>query len=251
MLDGEWWNEFFDEVWPRIQADGYPIERTATECDVISELLTLAPGARILDIPCGIGRHAIELARRGFRVTGVDLKEKFIEQARAEAHRVGVSPSLVVSDMREFRPVEPFDAAFCYFGSFGYFPGDGDAKFLETVAHALVPGGGFLLDTHTMETMLPVYSERDWGWADPPKNTRRVLQERAWDVDTGRVHVTWTVIDDGGTASSSTSIRMYNLPELRSLFECAGFKDIEIRDGKSGGPFRIGGGRAAIFARRE
>jgi SAM-dependent methyltransferase len=249
MLNDDWWDEFFAEVWPRIQADGYPAERTATECDLISELLTLTPGARILDIPCGIGRHAVELARRGFHVTGVDLKAQFIEHARAEAHRAGVSLNLVVSDMRDFSSTERFDAAFCYFGSFGYFPGDGDAKFLRTIAQALVPGGGFLLDTHTMETVLPVFVERDWGWADSPRNSRRVLQERTWDVETGRVHVTWTVLDDHGAASSSTSIRMYNVPELRNLFKSAGFDNIEVRDGKSGGPFRIGAGRAAIFAR--
>jgi SAM-dependent methyltransferase len=250
MLDDEWWNEFFAEVWPRIQADGYPIERTATECDVISELLQPAPGARILDIPCGIGRHAIEFARRGFHVTGVDLKAQFIEHARAEAHRAAVSPTFVVSDMRDFSAIQQFDLAVCYFGSFGYFFGDGDAKFLRSVVQALVPGGRFLLDTHTMETLLPVYSERDWGWADPPRNSRRVLQERTWDADTGRINVTWTVVDDQGAASSSTSIRMYNLPELRRLFESAGFDSIEVRDGKTGGPFRIGAGRAAIFARR-
>lgn len=51
MLNGEWWNEFFSEVWPRIQAGGYPVERTASECDFISELLQLPPGARVLDIP--------------------------------------------------------------------------------------------------------------------------------------------------------------------------------------------------------
>jgi len=251
MLNGEWWNEFFSEVWPRIQAGGYPVERTASECDFISELLQLPPGARVLDIPCGIGRHAVELARRGFQVTGVDLQTQFIEHARAEAHRAGVSPDFLVSDMREFGAAEKFDAAFCYFGSFGYFSGDGDIRFLRAVERALIPGGRFLLDTHMMETLLPVYRERDWGWADPPQNSRRVLEERTWDIQTGRVNVTWTVVDEKGSSSSSTSIRMYNFPELRALLESAGFEDVEGRDGKTGGPLLIGARRAAIIAKRR
>jgi hypothetical protein len=67
MPEDEWWNAFFAGVWPRIQGDGFPVERTAAECDLISDLLQIRPRARVLDIPWGTGRHSVELARRGFR----------------------------------------------------------------------------------------------------------------------------------------------------------------------------------------
>jgi SAM-dependent methyltransferase len=251
VLEDEWWREFYSEVWPSIQGDGYPIERTAHECDVISELLQLAPGARVLDIPCGIGRHTVELARRGFEVTGVDLVTRFVERARADARHTGVSPSFVVSDMREFGCPQAFDGAFCYFGSFGYFDGDGDLKFLRAVARVLRAGGRFLLDTHIMETLLPIYRERDWFWADPPVNSRRVVEERTWNVEAGRVDATWTVLDSNGVTSSRTSIRMYAFSELREALESAGFECVQARDTRTGGPLRIGAGRAAIVAQRR
>jgi SAM-dependent methyltransferase len=247
MPKDDWWNEFFSIVWPRIQATGYPIERTASECDLIAELLRLQPGARVLDIPCGIGRHAVELGRRGFHVTGVDLKAEFIADARAAAATAGIPAEFLVSDMREFALPEPFDAAFCYFGSFGYFSGEGDARFLRAVARALRPGGRFLLDTHLMETLLPAFRERDWFWADAAQS-RRVVEERTWHVETGRVEVTWTVHDDQGASSAKSSMRIYSFPELRRLLESVGFADVEGHAGITGGPLRLGSRRAAIVA---
>ncbi len=250
MSANDWWTEFFSEVWPRIQAAGYPGERTSAECDLIADLLRLEPGAAVLDIPCGIGRHSVELARRGHRVTGTDLKPDFIEQARTAAREAGVAASFVVSDMREFDSAERFDAAFCYFGSFGYFRGDGDARFLRAVARALRPGGRFLIDTHLMETILPVFRQRDRSWADAPTNSCRLLEERTWDVETGRMEVTWTVHDDEASRSSHTSIRIYSFPELRALLEAAGFEGAEAHDGRTGDALRLGSERAAVVARR-
>ncbi|MDX2050743.1 MAG: methyltransferase domain-containing protein [Polyangiaceae bacterium] len=251
MAEDEWWHDFYSEAWPAIQGDGYPTERTSRECDVIVDLLHLTAGANVLDIPCGIGRHTVELARRGFRLTGIDLKAQFVEQARASALRAGVAPTLLVSDMREFSSAERFDAAFCFFGSFGYFYGDGDVTFLRAVSRVLAPGAHFLIHTHTMETLLPIHRERDWFWADPPRNSRRVIEERSWNIEAGRIEAKWTVLDGNRTTCSRTSIRMYCFPELRALLESAGFEGVEARDAKTGEPLRIGAAPAAIISRRS
>lgn len=55
----DWWRDFFAEAWPKIQAGGYPAERTAAECELIQRTLELAERAAVLDIPCGIGRHSV------------------------------------------------------------------------------------------------------------------------------------------------------------------------------------------------
>ena len=246
-----WWNDFFEGFWSRIQAGGYPAEQTAAECDLIASALDLERGARVLDIPCGIGRHCVELARRGFQMTGVDLKPEYIASANANAAQAGVSVRFAVSDMREFASEDAFDAAFCYFGSFGYFPEEGDLRFVRAVSNALKPGGRFLVEGHIMETLLPIYRERDWHWAGSPADRVRVLQERRWNIEAGRVEVTWTVADDTGTRSAYASTRIYAYRELRGLLESAAFVNVRALDGKTGRPLQMGASRALIVAEKH
>ncbi len=245
-----WWDDFFGSFWSRIQAGGYPEERTTAECDLIASALELARGARVLDIPCGSGRHSIELARRGFQMTGADLRPEHIAAADASAAQAGVSVRFAVSDMREFASEDTFDAAFCYFGSFGYFPEDGDLRFVRAVSNALEPGGRFLVEGHILETLLPIYRERDWNWAGSPADRVRVLEERRWNMETGRVEVTWTLADDRGTRSVDSSIRIYAYRELRALLESAGFVNVHALDGNTGRPFQMGARRALVIGEK-
>jgi SAM-dependent methyltransferase len=248
MTEPDWWRSFFLEPWSRIQAGGYAHERTCAECDLIQRALDFDPPARILDIPCGIGRHSVELARRGFHLTGVDFNPDFIATARAHAAAAEVRPNFLVSDMRAFTSSEKFDAAFCYFGSFGYFTGDGDRTFVHAVATTLRSGGRFLIEGHLLETLLPIYRERDWFWAGSTGGSTRVLEERSWDIETGRMEATWTTIDERGVQSSSTSVRIYAYRELRDLLHEAGFGSVKLLDGKTGQAFRLGATRALVVA---
>ncbi len=198
LLPMSWYQDFFrGGPWSKIQSGGYPPERTSAECDLIQGALGLAPGARVLDIPCGIGRHSVELARRGFRMTGVDFGEEFVTEARSAASDAGVNADFLVGDMREFTTREPFDAAFCFFGSFGYFSESDDEKFARAVVSSLRAGGRFAVDAHITETLLPVFQERAWHWTGEPGASARVLEERRWDPEAGRAEVCWTVVDAG------------------------------------------------------
>jgi cyclopropane fatty-acyl-phospholipid synthase-like methyltransferase len=102
MTEPDWWSPFFGGLWSKIQAGGYPAERTAAECDRIQSALQLPQGANILDIPCGIGRHSVELARRGFQVTGVDFNPEYVASAQEAAGLARVHARFVVCDMRDF-----------------------------------------------------------------------------------------------------------------------------------------------------
>jgi SAM-dependent methyltransferase len=249
MTRGDWWQDFFrGGPWSAIQSGGYAAERTSAECDLIQRALELAPGARVLDIPCGIGRHSVELARRGFRMTGVDFGEEFVAKARAAANDARVSVEFLVGDMREFTTEEPFDAALCYFGSFGYFSESDDERFARAVASSLRAGGRFVIDAHITETLLPIFEERTWRWAGEPGTSARVLEERRWDAEAGRVEGCWTVVDAAGAQSTTTSIRIYSYRELLALVRRAGFPSARIVDGVTGGEFRVGARRALVVA---
>lgn len=245
----EWWQAFFDGPWQERQLRGYPAEKTSREVDFILEALRPEDGARILDIPCGEGRHSIELASRGYRLVGVDFKEDTIAVARDRARQRKLDVAFRVADMRDFDDTTRFDCAFCFGGSFGYFDEEGNRRFLDRVASCLRPGGAVLIDTHVMESLLPRFRERDWGWQGEGEHRVRVLQERRFDLETGRIEATWTTVAEGKVFSEKTSIRVYSYRELVGLLRAVGFREFEALVTGVGGPFVVGSPRLALLGR--
>jgi SAM-dependent methyltransferase len=244
----DWWSEFFSKAWPAIQSAFYASERTVADCDLIERYLSISPGARVLDTPCGTGRHCIELARRGYRMTGVDFNPEFIASAQRSAREARVATDFIVGDMRDLAGVGAFDAALCYFGSFGYFGDTENARFLRAVAKALVPGGRFLIDGHIAETLLPILRERDWYRVGPEADGAVVVEERHWDIQAGRIDAQWTVLNGSERVTGNTSMRIYTYRELRVLLGAAGFSKVAGFDPKTGETLRVGSTRALIVA---
>ncbi|MBP8974177.1 MAG: class I SAM-dependent methyltransferase [Anaerolineae bacterium] len=143
---------------------GKPPEQTRREADYIEDLLGLTAPAHLLDVPCGGGRLAVELAGRGYRVTGVDIEAALLDDVRSEAATRSLEARINVEqrDMRDLPWREAFDGAYCFWESFGFFDDEGNHAFLRAVASALKPGGRFVFDTHVAETMLPRLLQRPW-----------------------------------------------------------------------------------------
>ena len=115
----EWWKEYFDEDYFKIY--GFREEQTQHEVRFIEDVLALAKGNEVLDLCCGHGWHAVELAERGYAVTGLDLSEYYLKIAEERAEQAGVRIRFIHSDMRETPFEEAFDAVINLFTSFGYF----------------------------------------------------------------------------------------------------------------------------------
>ncbi|MDQ3388448.1 MAG: class I SAM-dependent methyltransferase, partial [Gemmatimonadota bacterium] len=144
----DWWDGYFDQEFVRIYRDFLTPERTLAEVEGIVDILGLSDGARILDLACGWGRHSTELARAGFRVTGLDLSETLLARARRRAQAAGVEVEWVRADMREIPGAGGYDAVLSLFSSLGYFLSDEeDLRVLRGARAALRPGGWFLLET--------------------------------------------------------------------------------------------------------
>jgi cyclopropane fatty-acyl-phospholipid synthase-like methyltransferase len=144
-MPDEWWQTFFAGHWLDVQRV-FKAERTTAEADFIERVLKLQPGAAVLDVPCGEGRLSVELASRGYRLTGVDITEALLADARRTAAERRLDVAWHRRDMRDLPWREDFDGAYCFWGSFGYFDDEGNRAFLEAVARALKPGGRFLMD---------------------------------------------------------------------------------------------------------
>jgi SAM-dependent methyltransferase len=199
----------------------------------------------VLDVPCGGGRHAVELAARGFEVTGVDLSTEFLEAARADASRRGVSVSWEHREMRDLPWAGHFDGAYCFGNSFGYLVDPGNAEFVGAVARALRPGARFAVETGAAaETLLPNYQERRWYELG---DILFLIQNR-YNHALGRLETEYTFVRDGRVDRRHGFQRVYTYSELARLLEAVGFGEVEGYGSASREPFRLGSQRLILVA---
>jgi len=120
------WEEFFDGHASAYMENPFT-KNTLAEVDFLIEELKLPPGSRILDVGCGTGRHSVELARRGYLMTGVDISSGMLDEARKAAKEANVEVEWIHADATQFKSNNTFDAAICLCeGAFGLLGRDGD-----------------------------------------------------------------------------------------------------------------------------
>ena len=156
-IPAQWWQSARAHSRPLDSSSPILTDRSdlAPAIEFMANALDLPQGARILDLCCGPGRYAVELARRGFEVLGIDINEHFVALARELTVREGVSADFIQGDMRETPRADYFDAVINVGTSFGLFEdGADDRKVLFEVARALKPGSLFLLETGNREWLL-------------------------------------------------------------------------------------------------
>src|SRR5262249_2666731 len=189
-----WWRTFFLGLSVEMWLQATPEEQTRQEADFIQKMLQVRTPARLLDVPCGGGRHALALAGRGYSLTGVDISSDFLNAARAAATERSLKVAWEQRDMCELPWTAEFEGAYCFGNSFGYQDEAGNADFLKAVGHALKPGARFVLDaSYIVEVVLPTLQDRAWYQAGHIVT----LADRRYDHVSGRLEVEYTWIGDG------------------------------------------------------
>lgn len=229
----EWYERFFDGLYTRILSDRFDRAESLGQARFVRRLLQARKGQRVLDTPCGMGRLTIPLAGSGLAMTGVDLNPGYIRRARRDARRAGVDADFLCSDMREIEFHGEFDAAFNWFGSFGYFSEADNLAFCRKIFRALKPGGRFLVEGPNKSRMLADFQHR----AEDATGGVRVAVRNRWNARTHRVHTDWTFRRGGRTERHATNIRIYNGSEMRRLLRAAGFRDVRLFSREPGKPF--------------
>ncbi len=224
-------------------------EHTRREADYIEMLLGVSTPAHLLDVPCGAGRLAVELAGRGYRVTGADIEPALIADARRLADAQNVSEAVRVEprDMRDLPWHGAFGGAYCFWESFGFFDDEGNRAFLAAVAGTLKAGCRFVFDTHVAETMLPRVPQRTWERLD---GGLLVLEDRDYDHVSATMTRHLTLIRAGQTAQLDITTRLYGYRELVALLESAGFTACEGYTWLSLVPFMLGAPRLVMVAEK-
>jgi len=228
----DWWRTWFGPGYLALY-DAFLAERTPVEVDQIEALLQLRPPRRILDLPCGQGRHAIELARRGYRVTGVDLSPYMLGIAKQRAHAAGVQVRWLTGDMREPLRGERFDLVLNLFTSFGYFDDEADdQKVVAAAAATVAPGGRFLLEVINGERVMGNFQEREWFTI----GQTAVMERRSLDKAARRMVVERTVSSKDGEDTTVHAVRLYRGADVKAMLKAAGFGRIDLYGDWDGAP---------------
>ncbi|AKT44032.1 methyltransferase domain-containing protein [Chondromyces crocatus] len=219
-----WWEDLFSEDFIRTldRAEPRVVRR---EADFIEERLGMERGAVILDLACGPGQHAVELASRGYSVVGYDLSLAMLALASDEAQERGQKLNFLQGDMREMAFEETFDAVYCWATSFGYFDEEKNADILMRIHRALRSGGMLLLDVINRDYVACRQPSLVWFEGEGCV----CMDEMQVDFFTSRLKVKRTVMfEDGRSRELDYSIRIYNLHELGKILHEAGFKVTEV-----------------------
>jgi SAM-dependent methyltransferase len=247
-VPADWYDGFFEGDWlDQIALHADP-ERTQEQVGFIVEKLALEPGARVLDLACGHGRITVELGRRGYRLTGLDLSPRSLELARRAAAEEALDVEWVEADMREIPPGSTFDAIVNVFTSFGYFEDEQEnQRVLDGVARALAPGGRFLIDVVNLLGLGRRYRDRMWE----EREGVVWLQEHDYDFLAGRNRAVWTFVRPDGTRSELVhSLRAYAPHELAAMLGRAGLEVEGAWGGFDGSELSFDSWRLILLARK-
>jgi 2-polyprenyl-3-methyl-5-hydroxy-6-metoxy-1,4-benzoquinol methylase len=217
--------------------------------EAIKKLGGLNDGAEVLDFCCGPGRISVELAILGFRVTGVDIMQKFLDAARESAEDENVQIDFLNCDMRNFSSQKKFDCAVNVYNSFGYCDSMGeDMKILQNASSALKKGGVLILECISRETAVKFFTEGEWF----ERNGMTVLTdfsvEGAWEG----LRSKWILLDKNGNRREHCFVqRLYPAAELRDMIvKNCGFSCAQVFGGFNGEKYDQNAQTMVILARK-
>ncbi len=224
-------------------------DRAQSETAAIVEMfgeLGVPGGGKVLDVACGIGRHAIPLAKQEYLVTGVDISPLYIDMAREAAAEAAVDVRFLVGDMQSLEDSLPggeeFDAFISMFTSMGYYGREGDLRLFGQMREL----------AKTDAALVVLTAHRDWmvrhldGEAVDRAGAVRILQKRKLDLETSTLESAWAFFEGAGEDLSlklrlEMEHRVYSLPEMRGLLAESGWRCVKA----------LGSDRAADFELEE
>lgn len=229
-VDPEWWKSIFNAYYLKTDGDVVEdVEITSAEIDLFTGVLDMKKESSVLDLCCGQGRHALELARRGImKVDGMDRSHFLITRAKASAKKEGLCIKFREGDARKlpYRD-QKYDYVMLMGNSFGYFENaNDDMAVLNEVFRILKPNGKILIDVSDGEYVAENYEPRSWEWIDADYF---VCRERSLSADRSRLisREVITGAKKGVVADQFYAERLYSKDAIMALLENAGFRQVQ------------------------
>jgi SAM-dependent methyltransferase len=220
--------DWYRKIWSLDIQNMSWVEHTKDEVDFVINVLGLTGKERILDLACGVGRHAIDLAKRGYSVVGVDLTRDFIDEAKRVASREKLDTEFICADLRDVSFDNEFDVVLNMAdGAIGYLENDEEnLKIFDLIASALKKGGKHYMNICNAEYAETHFPMRWWEVGEKQLS----LPEFHWDKETRRMlYGGWelrfgTVAERPAPESMAahSCTRLYSVDEIKEIFKTRG-----------------------------
>jgi SAM-dependent methyltransferase len=236
------WIDMAPKMFPKNRWEG-----TGTEIDCILALLEIQKDDIILDLGCGPGRHTLELARRGYNVTGFDRTRDYLDKLKEKADKQKLKINIIHDDMRNLSMPGTYNACLNLFTTFGYFGTDEENfQVLKNIYQSLKKDGKILIDIVGKEIIARIFRERDWH----EEEGVIYLEERRIDDEWKYIKNRWIKMDGSNRIEYNISLRIYSGMELSELIKRAGFSNLKLYGSLDGAPYNQDAERLIITAQR-
>ncbi|OLS22639.1 MAG: Ubiquinone biosynthesis O-methyltransferase [Candidatus Heimdallarchaeota archaeon LC_3] len=238
-------NDEFWELWYPFIFNQSSFKNAITEVEQLITLLGLKPNSIVLDLCCGVGRHSIELAKKGFIVTGVDRTKKYLESAKNITKKQNLDIDFILEDMRKYRKINYFDSVFNLYTSFSYFEDpEEDVLVLKNALKSLKKGGKLVIDLMGKEILARIFQEKDWQEIDGVYALEERKVSKGWSWMENR----WIIINKGEIKEFEVNHRLYSGKEMENLMREVGFSKVSIFGDFKGSSYDQNANRLVVIA---
>lgn len=272
-IPSNWYENFFHGLALDLWRKAISPQQTNAEADFLLKVLGCNEGSNLLDVPCGNGRLSLELARRGYRVTGVDIAPEFIEEARANTLRstqestltndgpgdevarafsvwaTGETPvpQFIIGDMRHLEGDAIYDGVYCFGNSFGFLDYADMESFLSGVTRALKPGSRFVIETGmAAESIIAKFEAES---SHQIQDIRCTIKEQ-YLAEESCIDTEYIFEQNGKVESHMAKHWIYTVGEIRRMLERAGFEVLNLYGSLKCEPYTLGADELFVIARR-
>lgn len=248
VIPDNWYESFFAgincELWEKAATE----EWTEAEVAFLIDVFHLPAGSRLLDLPCGTGRHSIELAKKGFRLTSVDISEEFLAGLRRKTEGSGLPVEIIHGNVLTMSLVGLFDGAFCLGNSFGYFNYEDMQRFVEKVSSVLKRGAKWIINTGVLaESFLSNFTKEK----SYELEGLTMAVHNDYDVWDSCLLVTLTYTKNGQQAVHHFKHHVYTVAELIRLLSQHSLRTTALYGSTDKAPYKLGDAQLYLVAEKE
>jgi SAM-dependent methyltransferase len=241
-------NTFFEGSYKYAWKEIIPPGLTEAEVDFIQDIAALNKGAKVLDLMCGYGRHALELGKREIEVIAIDNLGEYIKEIKNRASEGKLPVKAIQADILQASFNITIDAAVCMGNSFAFFNREDAVTILKNISRHLRAGGVLVINSWMIaEIALKHFKEKDWHYAGAYK----CMLEYKYHFHPSRIESEQTIISPDGAIEIINGVDyIFTLDEMEKMFNEAGLKTKDVFATPRKKKFTLGDGRVYIVAQK-